>query len=75
MIGIGFDAGTILKAAVADGIMYGGVTQSPYKMGYYAMCALVAAANGQEVYGFDPGASWYDAANMNDPDIAMDLYD
>ena len=39
----------IIKAAVTDGTFLGAVTQSPLMMGYYAIYALTAAANGQEL--------------------------
>ena len=43
--GVGFDAGSIIKAAVQDGTFLGAVTQSPLMMGYYAIYALTAAAD------------------------------
>ena len=49
VVGVGFDAGSIIKAAVKDGTFIGAVTQSPLMMGYYAIYALTAAANGQEL--------------------------
>ena len=49
VVGVGFDAGSIIKAAVKDGTLVGAVTQSPLMMGYYAIYALTAAANGQTV--------------------------
>ena len=72
VIGVGFDAGSIIKAAVQDGTFLGAVTQSPLMMGYYAIYALTAAANGDEV---PTACYWYDATNMEDEEIAPNLYD
>ena len=72
---VGFDAGSIIKAAVKDGTFIGAVTQSPLMMGYYAIYALTAAANGQELQDVPTDGYWYDATNMEDEDIAPNLYD
>ena len=75
VVGVGFDAGSIIKAAVKDGTFIGAVTQSPLMMGYYAIYALTAAANGQEIEDVPTDGYWYDATNMEDEDIAPNLYD
>ncbi len=75
VIGVGFDAGSIIKAAVQDGTFLGAVTQSPLMMGYYAIYALTAAANGEEVQDIPTAGYWYDVNNMEDEDIAPNLYD
>ena len=75
VIGVGFDAGSIIKAAVQDGTFVGAVTQSPLMMGYYAIYALTAAANGQEVSDVPTAGYWYDLTNMEDETIAPNLYD
>lgn len=75
VIGVGFDAGSIIKAAVQDGTFLGAVTQSPLMMGYYAIYALTAAANGQEVSDVPTDGYWYDATNIDDETIAPNLYD
>ncbi len=75
VIGVGFDAGSIIKAAVQDGTFLGAVTQSPLMMGYYAIYALTAAANGEEVEDVPTAGYWYDATNMEDESIAPNLYD
>ena len=74
VVGVGFDAGSIIKAAVKDGTFVGAVTQSPLMMGYYAIYALTAA-NGQELQDVPTDGYWYDATNMEDEDIAPNLYD
>ena len=75
VIGVGFDAGTTIKAAVEDGTFLGAVTQSPLMMGYYCIYALTAAANGQELIDVPTDGYWYDASNMDDESIAPNLYD
>ena len=75
VIVVGFDAGSIIKAAVQDGTFLGAVTQSPLMMGYYAIYALTAAANGAEVEDVPTAGYWYDATNMEDESIAPNLYD
>ena len=75
VIGVGFDAGSIIKAAVQDGTFLGAVTQSPLMMGYYAIYALTAAANGQELEDVPTAGYWYDATNIDAEDIAPNLYD
>ena len=75
IVGVGFDAGTSIKAAVEDGTFLGAVTQSPLMMGYYCIYALTAAANGQELIDVPTDGYWYNAENMNDENIAPNLYD
>ena len=75
VIGVGFDAGSIIKAAVTDGTFLGAVTQSPLMMGYYAIYALTAAANGAELEDVPTAGYWYDATNIDAEDIAPNLYD
>ena len=75
VIGVGFDAGSIIKAAVTDGTFLGAVTQSPLMMGYYAIYALTAAANGQELEDVPTDGYWYDSTNMDSEEIAPNLYD
>ena len=75
VIGVGFDAGSTIKAAVSDGTLLGAVTQSPLMMGYYAIYALTAAANGQELEDVPTAGYWYDSTNMEEADISPNLYD
>lgn len=71
----GFDAGSAQKNAVRNGWFLGSVTQDPVQIGYQAVALAVAAANGEEVADVDTGAKWYDATNIDDPDIAVLAYD
>lgn len=75
VVGVGFDSGTVIKAAVADGTFAGAITQAPVAMGAKVVELLHAAASGQTVSDVDTGCQWYTAENMNDPEIAQNLYD
>ena len=75
VIGAGFDSGAVIKAAVADGTFLGAITQAPFAMGEALVDTMVKAANGEPVEDIDTGCQWYTAENMNDEDIAINLYD
>lgn len=75
ILGIGFDSGAILKEKVLDGTLYGGITQMPYAVGYYTVCALVALSNGDTVEDMNIPGYYYDADNMDSELIAPNLYD
>lgn len=72
---VGFDAGKVLKDAVRDGRLVGGITQDPVQIGYKAVELAVKAAKGEAVEDVDTGARWYTADNMDDAEIAPLLYD
>ncbi|MEM7567835.1 MAG: ABC transporter substrate-binding protein, partial [Pseudomonadota bacterium] len=73
---IGYDSGAAQKAAIESGVMAGAITQNPVGIGYETVKAAVAAINGEEVPEvIDTGFFFYDASNMNDPEIAAVLYD
>ena len=71
----GFDAGATQKNAIREGWFFGSVTQDPYHIGYYAVEMAIKAARGEEVADKDTGAKWYNAENIDDPDIAELVYD
>lgn len=75
LIVAGFDAGSPQKNAVRNGWFVGSVTQDPYQIGYKAVELAVKAAQGEEVADIDTGAQWYTAANIDEPDIALLVYD
>lgn len=75
VIGIGFDAGSVVKGAVADKTLSGAVTQDPVNIGYMTVKLAVAAANGEKVESVDTGCQWYTSENMKDDNIAPNLYD
>lgn len=72
---VGFDAGEAQKEAVRQGYFFGSITQDPYRIGYLAVELAYKAAMGESVSDVDTGAKFYDASNMDDPDIAQLLYD
>ncbi len=75
VIGVGFDAGTVVKQAVASKKLAGAVTQDPLNIGYMTVKLAVDAANGKSVADVDTGCQWYTSDNMNDDNIAPNLYD
>ncbi len=75
LIVAGFDAGKAQKDAIRNGWFYGSVTQDPYQIGYKAVDLAVKAANGETVADIDTGAQWYNAENIDDPMIALLVYD
>ena len=75
VIGIGFDSGAVIKGAVADGTLAGAITQAPVAMGEAVVDLLYKAANGESVADVDTGCQWFTAENMNNEEIAQNLYD
>ncbi|MCI6995253.1 MAG: substrate-binding domain-containing protein [Eubacterium sp.] len=75
VIGVAFDSGAVIKAAVADGTFLGAITQAPVAMGEKLVELMVAAANGESVADTDTGCQWYTADNMDSEEIAQNLYD
>ena len=73
---IGYDSGKAQKDAIKSGLMAGAITQNPVGIGYETVKAAVAAVNGKEVpVLIDTGFFYYDASNIDDPEIAAVLYD
>lgn len=73
---IGFDSGAAQINAIKDGTMAGAITQDPIGIGAQVVQAAYDAANGKSVEAFyDTGSYWYDATNIDDPDIAAVLYE
>ncbi len=71
----GFDAGAPQKNAVRNGWFIGSVTQDPYMIGYLAVELAYKAANGEAVADVDTGAQWYTKDNIDEPNIALLVYD
>lgn len=71
----GFDAGSVIKAAIQSGQMFGAVTQSPLAMGQTTVEVLYKIANGETVADVPTQGYWYNADNMADDSIAPNLYD
>ncbi len=75
IVAVGFDAGATIKEAIRSGTMYGAITQSPVEMGYLTVETLYKIAEGEEVEDISTDCYWYDADNMDDEEIAPNLYD
>ena len=75
VLAAGFDAGSVIKAAVKDGTMYGAVTQSPLAMGITTVDVLIAYCNGEAVSDVPTDGYWYNCDNIDDASIAPNLYD
>ncbi len=73
---IGYDSGKAQKDAIKSGLMAGAITQNPVGIGYETVKAAIAATKGQKVPKLiDTGFFYYDASNIDDPEIAAVLYD
>lgn len=73
---IGFDSGAAQKDAIRSGLMAGAITQNPVGIGYETVKAAVQAIKGESVPEvIDTGFYYYDANNIDDPEIAAVLYD
>ncbi len=76
LIIIGYDSGKAQKDAVRSGVMAGAITQNPVGIGYETVKAALAASKGEAVSStIDTGFYYYDASNIDDPEIAAVLYD
>ncbi|MCB9159329.1 MAG: ABC transporter substrate-binding protein [Caldilineaceae bacterium] len=73
---IGYDAGKQQMDAIRSGVEAGAITQNPVGIGYKCVEAAVKAINGEPVDKvIDTGFFWYDASNIDDPEIAALLYE
>lgn len=73
---IGYDSGKAQKDAIRSGLMAGAITQNPIGIGYETVKAAIAAVKGETVEKeIDTGFYYYDAKNIDDPEIAAVLYD
>jgi ribose transport system substrate-binding protein len=73
---IGYDAGKQQMDAIRAGTEAGAITQNPVGIGYKCVEAAVMALNGEEVPPIiDTGFFWYDASNIDSPEIAALLYE
>ncbi len=75
ILAAGFDAGSVIKAAIRDRRMFGAVTQSPLAMGIKTIETLTKIANGETVADIPTEGYWYDDKNIDDDSIAPNLYD
>ena len=73
---VGFDSGKAQTDAIRDGLMVGAITQNPVGIGYETVKAAVEALKGETLpKTIDTGFYWYDATNIDDPEIAAVLYE
>lgn len=73
---IGFDSGSAQIEAIKNGVMAGAITQDPIGIGRATVQAAYDAIQGKTLEEFtDTGSYWYDADNIDDPDIAAVLYE
>lgn len=75
IVAAGFDSGAAQIQAVKDGVLLGAITQAPVAMGEVLVQTLYDAATGKDVADTDTGCQWYTAENLEDPEIAQNLYE
>ena len=75
IVAVGFDAGATVKAAVKDSVLLGAVTQAPVDQGRIAIETLYKINKGEEVSDTETACYWYNAENMENEEIAPNLYD
>lgn len=76
LVVIGYDSGRAQKDAIRNGLMAGAITQNPVGIGYETVKAAVFAVKGKTLpLTIDTGFYYYDATNIDDPEIAAVLYD
>ncbi|MBI5950347.1 MAG: ABC transporter substrate-binding protein [Chloroflexi bacterium] len=72
---IGYDSGQQQMDAIRAGTEAGAITQNPIGIGYKCVEAAVKAYNGEELPKvIDTGFMWYDATNIDSPEIQAVLY-
>lgn len=73
---IGYDSGKQQTDAIRSGVMAGAITQNPVGIGYKCVESAVQALNGESLDPVtDTGFFYYDATNIDDPEIAALLYE
>ncbi|TRW96616.1 substrate-binding domain-containing protein [Paracoccus sp. M683] len=73
---VGYDSGKAQTDAIRAGQMAGAITQNPVGIGYETVKAAVAASKGETVEpNIDTGFYWYDATNIDSPEISAVLYE
>lgn len=73
---IGFDSGKAQTDAIRDGLMSGAITQDPIGMGAATVDAAMKAIDGEEQEKVTGTPFYfYDANNIDDPEIAPVLYE
>lgn len=73
---IGYDSGQQQLEAIKSGQQAGAITQDPIGIGYKCVEAAYKAVQGETLPEFiDTGFFWFDATNIDDPEIAARLYE
>ena len=75
VVAIGFDSGALQVQAVRDGVFLGSITQDPRMIGFLTVETAIKAAKGEPVTDISVPFHFYDAANIDDPEIAGMLYE
>jgi len=72
---IGYDSGQQQMDAIRSGAESGAITQNPVGIGYKCVEAALKAFNGETLpKTIDTGFYWYDASNIDEPEIQAVLY-
>ena len=72
---IGYDSGQAQIDAITSGVEAGAITQNPVGIGAKCVDAAAKAIRGEPLEkNIDTGFYWYDATNINDPEIQAVLY-
>lgn len=72
---VGFDSGKAQIDAIESGLMAGAITQDPIGIGRSTVASAVEAIKGEKVEDVvDTGSYWYDASNIDSPEIEPKLY-
>ncbi|MFN2303344.1 MAG: ABC transporter substrate-binding protein [Anaerolineales bacterium] len=73
---IGYDSGQQQLEAIRSGLEAGAITQNPIGIGYECVKAAYEAAMGETLpKEIDTGFMWFDATNIDDPEIQAVLYE
>jgi ribose transport system substrate-binding protein len=72
---VGFDSGKAQIDAINSGVEAGAITQNPLGIGEQVVAAAMKAIKGEHLPKvINTGFYWYDKSNINDPKIAVELY-
>jgi len=73
---IGFDSSKAQLDAIREGVISGAITQNPVGIGYETVKAAVAALKGETLEPvIDTGFYYYDATNIDSPEIKAVVYE
>jgi ribose transport system substrate-binding protein len=73
---IGYDSGQQQIEAIRSGLEAGAITQNPIGIGYECVKAAYMAYMGEDLEKeIDTGFMWFDASNIDDPEIQAVLYE